>query len=177
MLNLVELDLKPKGGPMQKTEIILPEVKLLGIKTRTNNQNELNYELAKIYPTMQRYFNGQLSSKIPNSKKTGTTFCVYTDYAGDHTDDYSYFIGEEVHSFNIVPVGFECQIIPEQVYVKFTVSGSMPNAVVDAWHRIWLMSESRLGGERSYSADFEVYDERASNHQNIEMDIYIGINK
>lgn len=33
----------------------------------------------------------------------------------------------------------------------------------------------QLGGERSYIADFEVYDERASDHLNVVLDIYIGI--
>ena len=37
------------------------------------------------------------------------------------------------------------------------------------------MTSDDLGGERRYSTDFEVYDERAANPQNAVLDIYVGI--
>ena len=51
----------------------------------------------------------------------------------------------------------------------------MPGIVVEAWQKIWQMSDSELGGVRSYIADFEIYDERAFDPQNAVVDIYIGI--
>ena len=51
----------------------------------------------------------------------------------------------------------------------------MPDVIVNAWKEIWEMSPKQLGGHRSYKADFEIYDERAADHQNIVLDLYIGI--
>ena len=49
------------------------------------------------------------------------------------------------------------------------------DVIVNAWKEIWEMSSKQLGGHRSYKADFEIYDERAADHQNIVLDLYIGI--
>jgi predicted transcriptional regulator YdeE len=45
------------------------------------------------------------------------------------------------------------------------------------WQEIWKMTPEDFGGKRSYVADFEIYDERALDHQNVTLDIYIGIGK
>jgi len=161
---------------MKKTQTELPEIKLIGITARTNNANEINPSLAKITPTVQKYFHGGLPSKIPHRTKPETTFCVYTDYENGITGDYTYFIGEEVSSFENVPDDFDTLSIPAQIYAKFTTEpGPMPNVVMGAWQRIWQMTEQDFGGPRRFSADFEVYDERASDHQNAALDVYIGI--
>lgn len=65
-----------------------------------------------------------------------------------------------------------------QLYTRFTTEpDAMPNVVRDAWREIWNMSDKNPGGKRRYIADFEIYDERASDHQNIVLDIYVGIEK
>jgi predicted transcriptional regulator YdeE len=51
----------------------------------------------------------------------------------------------------------------------------MPDVIVNAWKKIWKISSEELGGHRSYQTDFEIYDERAADHQNIVLDIYVGI--
>lgn len=162
---------------MEKTKVILPEIKLVGIKVRTKNKDELDWTKGKIFPCVRKYFNDNIAAKIPHRKKTGTTFCAYVDYESDHTGEYTYFIGEEVDSFEDLSSDLEKYAIKPQVYTKFTTSsGPMPDVVKNAWQEIWQLSEVELG-KRSYHADFEVYDERASDptHQNIVLDIYIGV--
>lgn len=103
---------------------------------------------------------------------------LYTEYESDHHGDYTYYVGEEVSSFSSAPAapGLEMLIIPSQKYVRFTNGpGAMPDVVRKPWQEIWQMSPKDFGGERRYLADFEVYDERASDHQKIILDIYIGI--
>ena len=39
------------------------------------------------------------------------------------------------------------------------------------------MKPSDLGGKRRYIADFEVYDERAADHDNVVLDVCIGVQK
>jgi predicted transcriptional regulator YdeE len=161
---------------MQKITITLPEIRLVGITTRTNLASEMNLATAKIGATVQKYFHGGLSEKIKNRKKPGVTYCIYTDYESDFTGDYTYFIGEEVDSFDGLPEGFEMLIIPVQNYAKFTTdSGPMPTVCISAWQKIWTMTSAEFGNERAYIADFEVYDERALDHQNVVLDIYVGL--
>lgn len=161
---------------MQKTTIILPAINLIGITARTSNKNELDWGNGKILPCIQKYFGESISEKIPNRKHKGTTYCVYTDYESDFNGEYTYFIGEEVDSIDSIPSDLKTVIIPSQTYIKFTNGpGPMPNVVKEPWQKIWQMTPEDLGGERNYIADFEIYDERASDHQNVVLDIYIGI--
>ena len=130
-----------------------------------------------IFPCVQRYFQKGLAEKILHRKKPGTTFCAYTDYETDHTGAYTYFIGEEVLSFeNTLSEEFQTLVVPKQRYTRFTTGPApMPDVIEKAWKNIWTMSANQLGGKRSYHTDFEIYDERASDHQNIVMDLCIGI--
>ncbi|MFS8564197.1 MAG: GyrI-like domain-containing protein [Rhabdochlamydiaceae bacterium] len=161
---------------MKKIQVHQAEKKIVGIKTRTNNQLETNSLEGKIFPLVKRYFHQNIAASIPNRICPGTTFCIYIDYESDHQGDYTYFIGEEVASFEDVPDDLETLVIPSQKYMKFTNGpGSMPDVVRKPWEQIWQMTSTELGGTRSYISDFEVYDERSRDHQNIILDIYVGI--
>jgi predicted transcriptional regulator YdeE len=161
---------------MKKMQTHQAAKKIVGIKTRTNNSLEANSLEGKIFPVVKRYFHENVAAGIPNRAHPGTTFCIYTDYESDHEGDYTYFIGEEVDSFENLPPGLETLIIPAQNYTKFTNGpGSMPDVVRKPWQQIWQMTPEELGGTRSYIADFEIYDERSNDHQNIILDIYIGV--
>lgn len=161
---------------MKKTFISLPEIKLVGIKTRTNNANEFNAATAKISSCIENYYHNQLFEKIPNRKKPGVTYSAYTEYESDITGEYTYFFGEEVTSFDNVPSDLATLVVPGQYYAKFTTSpGPMPDVVINAWQNIWKMSDEDFGGERSFRTDLELYDERAADYQNAVVDIYIGI--
>jgi predicted transcriptional regulator YdeE len=45
------------------------------------------------------------------------------------------------------------------------------------WQKIWQMTAEEFGGNRSYKADFELYDQRAKDPQNVVLDIFIGVDK
>lgn len=163
---------------MQKEITHLPAIQLVGITARTNNASEINPSTAKISPTVQKYFHNGLCEKIPHRKNPGTIFCVYTKYESDFTGNYTYFIGEEVTSFEGTPTDFETLSIPSQSYAKFTNGPArMPDVCIQAWQQIWKMSSSEMGGERAYVADFEIYDERSHDHQHVTLDLYIGVTK
>jgi predicted transcriptional regulator YdeE len=165
-----------RSDSMKQVQVEQAEKKIVGIKTRTNNQQEANPLEGKIFPTIQQYFHQNIAVNIPNRIHPGTTFCIYTDYESDCNGEYTYFIGEEVDSFEGIPSDLETLVIPVQKYVKFTNGpGSMPEVVQKPWYQIWQMTPKDFGGTRSYIADFEIYDERARDHQNIVLDIYIGI--
>lgn len=162
---------------MEQVATVKEEVKLVGISVRTSYNIEQAMEEGNIYPCVMRYFQTALFDKIPHRKTPGTTYCVYTDYESDYTGAYTYFIGEEVISFEEgMAEELKTMIIPQQSYAKFTTKPlPMPEVVIESWKKIWAMSASDLGANRRYDADFEVYDERAADHENIVLDLYVGV--
>lgn len=162
---------------MKQTTVHLPEIRLLGICVRTSYLHELEPLKGAIFPCVQRFFHERLFERIPHRKKPGTTICAYTEYESDYRGAYTYFIGEEVSSFDLtIPNRFSKLIIPAQTYVKFTTSPNpMPQVVVEAWKEIWQKTSEELGGKRSYITDFEIYDERAADHNKIILDVLVGV--
>lgn len=163
--------------PMTPIFVERPAMRLVGISVRTTNEIERDKMKGRIFPCVQRYFHEALWEKISNRTKPGTTFCAYTDYESDCTGAYTYFIGEEVTSITSpLPEDLQTLTIPPQRYAKFTTAPApMPDVVMEAWKKVWAMSPGELGGDRAYNTDFEIYDERASDHQRIVLDLYIGL--
>lgn len=152
------------------------EIKLMGLTAHTNNKNEMNPQTAKIGELAGRFWGQNIANQISNRKNPGVTLSVYTEYDSNEHGDYTYFIGEEVESFENMPQGLQKLTIPVTKYQKFTtLTGKMPEVVINAWQQIWKMSASDFGGDRAYVADFEVYDQRAIDPANASLDIYIGI--
>lgn len=57
------------------------------------------------------------------------------------------------------------------MWVNDTVKGNILQGLVfEAWTKIW---NSNI--DRKFSADFEVYDERAQDPENAEVDIFIAV--
>jgi predicted transcriptional regulator YdeE len=161
---------------MYKNTEQLKEIKLVGVSARTTNMDEANPSSSKIGPTISKFFMSGMQAKIPNRKRPGRVFAVYTGYESDLNGEYTYFVGEEVEEFIHEIPEFQTLVIPEQNYIKFTSEpGKISNIVVDMWRNIWSMDPATLGGERRYAADFEIYDERSQSAEKAVVDIYIGI--
>ena len=164
---------------MDKQKTSLGELKLVGLKLRTNNKNEMHAETAKIGEQASFYWQNQVANHIKHRVHPGVTYAVYTEYESDEHGDYSYFIGEVVDSFTDQDLTqFSTLTIPVSHYQKFTTQpGKIPDIVIAAWQNIWAMTERDLGGQRQYIADFEVFDQRAADPSRAVVDIYIGINE
>lgn len=161
---------------MKKNQLYVHEKKLVGITIRTNNADEMTNEKAKISSTLSYYFENNLPEKILYRVNPGTTYCAYTEFESDENGEYTYFVGEEVSSFEKLDPIFKKLIIPAGLYTKFSVGpGKMPHICIDAWKSIWKMHEADFGGKRAYLTDFEIYGERALNPENASLDIYIGL--
>jgi predicted transcriptional regulator YdeE len=158
---------------MKKILISLPEIKLLGIQTVTNNQDEFSGN-GKIGPFINNYFANNIAGSILNKKNPGIAFFVYSDYQDKHHGDYKYFIGEEVLSYEGQSHDLCNLSLPQQEYIRFTTkSGPAFEVVPEAWQKIWQMDDKELGGKRSYMADFEIYHQK--NEDEVIVDIYVGV--
>jgi predicted transcriptional regulator YdeE len=147
---------------------------IAGLTARTNNAHEMSGK-GKIGSVWQQFLQPNLVSKIPN-KMGVDLIAAYTDYESDHTGHYTYLLGLPVISAESLPANLTLKHIPPGRYAVFSSSrGPRAKVVPELWQRIWAMSTEELGGTRAFRTDYEIYDQRASDPENAQVDVYIGL--
>lgn len=140
-----------------KMKVIENGFTLIGIKTRTSNQDEMN-GAARIGSLWGQFYADNISEKIPN-KLNGEIVGVYHDYESDSSGAYSVMVGVKVAQGTSAPNGLEVIHIPMQTYQLFDCDlGPMPDVVIQTWKTVWALEENREL-RRRYSFDMEVYPE------------------
>lgn len=141
---------------------------VIGISVRTTNEDE---QSGKDIPALwNKFLSQEILSKIPN-RVSNDIVCIYTDYEKDHTKPYTTILGAIVDNLNSVPEGMTGKTIEGFNYEKFTAKGNLAEGIViNEWIKIW---NSDLN--RSFTADFEIYGEKAQNPENAKVDIFIAI--
>ena len=151
-----------------------PEFTVIGIAARTSNAREMGGQ-GQIGTCWTRLFQEDLLAKIAN-KADSSIVALYTDYVSDKNGEYTYVLGARVNSSADVPEGMVAKEVSSGRYAVFTTEkGPGPKVVPEAWMRINSLPRSAVGGDRVYRTDFEIYDQRAADPQNLQADIYIGI--
>lgn len=150
------------------TTVTVNQFHLIGIAVRTTNeQNKAANDIPMLW---DRFFKEDVLNQIPNKVCTAV-YSLYTNYEGDHTMPYTTIIGCEVADLSVIPEGMVGQTFETDKYQKTTVKGDLTQGlIINEWEKIW--SEN---WDRKYSADFEVYDEKASNPHDAEVSIYVAI--
>jgi predicted transcriptional regulator YdeE len=151
----------------------VPGFTIIGIAARTDNTKESTAK-GIIPKQWQKFFSEGMPAKIPDT--TGPNlYAAYSDYASDHNGEYTYVVGAAVKDGTAAPKGMVVKQVPAGQYAVFTTEiGPFAKVVPAAWQRIFkLEDEGKL--KRAYKTDFEVYDQRAQNPQNGQIDIYIGL--
>jgi predicted transcriptional regulator YdeE len=147
---------------------------VIGIAERTTNAKEMSGE-GVIGKQWGRFMQQNLAAQISN-KADSSIIAVITDYASDKDGEYTHVIGARVTSTADVPAGMVVKKVPAGKYAIFTSErGPVAQVVVATWRRIWAQPKSAPGGDRAYKSDYEVYDERAMDAQNAQMDVHVGI--
>ncbi len=147
---------------------------VVGIAARTSNAREMTAD-GIIGKQWGRLMQEGLLAKIPN-KADRNIVAVYTDYASDHNGEYTYVLGARVKSDGVVPPGMVAKKIPAGKFAVFTSEkGAAAKVVPETWMKINSLPRSAVGGERVYRADYEIYDDRAADPANSQVDVYVGI--
>ncbi len=150
------------------------EFTVVGIAARTSNAREMTAD-GIIGKQWGRLMQEGLLAKIPN-KADQNIVAVYTDYASDHNGEYTYVLGARVKSDADVPAGMVAKKIPAGKFAVFTSEeGAAAKVVPETWMKINSLPRSAVGGNRVYRADYEIYDERAADPANSQVDVYVGI--
>jgi len=147
---------------------IIETFHIVGIAVRTTNEHE--QAMQDIPALWQKFMAEGIAGQITN-KISDAIYCVYTDYEKDHTKPYTTILGCSVSSLENVPDGMVGKTIEKANYVKFVAKGDVhKGAVYNAWLNIW-----QANVQRAFTADFEVYDERALNPADAEVDIFVSV--
>lgn len=141
---------------------------IIGIECRTSNATEAGpQDIPKLWG---RFFSEDIISRIPN-KISNDIIALYCDYEGDYTQPYTVVIGCRVSTSHTIPKGMVLKIIPASSYAIFQAIGEHPKALIETWGKIW--QEQDL--ERTYTGDYEVYNEFNKFPQ--EIDVYVAVRK
>jgi predicted transcriptional regulator YdeE len=83
-----------------------------------------------------------------------------------------FVLGSKAGQGGSAGAGMVLKRVPRGKYAVFTSEkGPVQKVVVETWMKIWAMTEH----ERSFVADYEVYDERTTDPENAIVDIYVGV--
>lgn len=141
---------------------------VIGISVRTTNEN--GQSGTDIPALWNQFISEGILSKIPK-KISEDIFCVYTDYEKDHTKPYTTILGCRVENLDTIPDGMTGKTIESAVYEKFIASGNLNDGIVfNKWLEIW-----DSGLNRSFTADYEVYGDKAQNPQDATVEIFIAV--
>ena|ERR1700688_2972011 len=151
----------------------VPGFTVIGIAARTDNAKESTAD-GIIPKQWQKFFSEGMPAKIPDT--TGPNlYAVYADYSSDHKGEYTYIVSAQVKDGTTPPNGMVVRQVPAGQYAVFTTEiGPFAKVVPAAWQRIFKLEEEGTL-KRAYKTDFEIYNQRAQNPQNAQIDIYIGI--
>lgn len=158
-----------KGTLMDYTIVELPERHIVGPTIRTANDAPDSGE--KIGGLWQTFMGSGMDKSIPEPVLDPyTCYGLYYDYNME-AGDYAMMVGCESTATS-APTGMEELVIPAGRYAKYTVHGSVVDAVIEAWNAIW--ADEALTAQRAFTVDFEAYlpgDDQ--NHADI--DIYVAL--
>jgi len=140
---------------------------VIGLFVRTTNVN--NKALKDIGELFGNFVSENISEKIP-SKISDDIYCVYTDYESDFNGPYTTVIGCKVSSLTDIPTGLTGITIPESKYQVYKSTGKLSVSLAKTWEGIW-----NTDLNRRYSADFDIYGEKAKDFENAEVETYVAI--
>jgi len=148
---------------------------VVGIEARTTGEKELSGDGA-IPGLWQKFYQEHVLEKILK-KADQNIYVLYTNYSRDRMGEYTVVIGAKVKDKSPVPSGMVLKTVPAGQYAVLTSEkGPAPSVIPTAWQKMWAMEDKdQLGGKRAYNTDFEVYDQRASDPQNLQADLYVGL--
>ena len=142
--------------------------KVIGIAVRTTNEN--NQAAKDIAGLWSKFFQDKVLDEIPN-KIDNTVYSIYTDYESDHTKPYTTLLCCKVENLNTIPDGMVGKSFEGGNYIKLSAKGDlMKGLIVNKWSEIWSMELDRL-----FTADFEIFGEKAQDPTNAEIDFLIAV--
>lgn len=141
---------------------------VIGISVRTTNENgQAGQDIPALW---NNFMTNGIAERIDN-KIDNSIYCIYTEYEKDQTKPYTAILGCKVSDLQTIPNGMVGKTFKEATYTKIIAKGNILQGMVfNEWTKIW---NSNL--DRTFTADFEVYGDKAQNPENAEVNIFVAI--
>lgn len=164
------MKLKGLNGTVMRTTVkeLPKDIACLGISVRTTNQAELNPETAKISGLWQTFFNTYFA-KLP---KDSGIYRIYHNYQSDINGEFEVTASwnHDCNNPELENDTLESVTIPAGKYLVFSEQGTMPDAVIAAWKKVWAyFNDSNCQYTRLFDVDFEHYVSES------QVDVYIRV--
>lgn len=124
-----------------------PSVRLAGWAVPATNDDP-----ACIGALWQRVMAEDLATQV-QGRLSRVVHAVYSEYEGDHTKPYVFFLGYPISDDVPVPDALVVRELPAGPYARIDAVGEQPAALIQAWMGIWTS-----GLERSFQMDYELHD-------------------
>ncbi len=152
-----------------------PTMKLIGIECRMEDGVPSTDLWKRYFDEWQQTFGAIANVRVDPEMEIDYVLSVDRDESG-----YTYFIGIEVTSLDVVPPGTSVRLLPRTKYAKFTAVGPVGESIgltYDYIFKEWFPSSNY---QTAAGPIMEHYDMRCATHLGIppekhEMDIYIPI--
>lgn len=170
------LDHLYEGINMQPVIKDIEEKKVIGVGAHFISTLSPDHTNEKVIPKLWDHYNQRRSEIKSRVSEIDLGVCLEPPEKKSHPDECFYTAGTEVRSFEDVPSGMNCIIIPAGRYAVFTHKGDL-NSLPMTMKYIYGSWLPKFGGRLREAPDFEVYDKRFKpDSKDSEFDIYIPIN-
>ena len=130
---------------------LINEKTVKGIKVRTKNADEMSPDTSKISGLWQRFHR----DIAPTLSKEASILGVYCNYESDFTGEFDVMAGSDMIKGDGAA---DSVTIKGGQYLVFEGNGSMPQAVIETWSKIWeYFGSDNPEYTRAYTTDFESY--------------------
>lgn len=160
--------------PQTQPQVYLDTFYLVGIATRTTNENQ--QAATDIKALWEQFWQNNVLATLDaqvGKRADAQLYAVYTEYEDDFTKPYTVAVGAKfTEKPTHLPDGFRAIEVHAGDYAVFSDTGDLTSGlVVQLWQDVW---QTELN--RAYQTDLEVYpDPATTNPKDAAVTLYIGV--
>lgn len=152
----------------------LEQKRFAGLSQRTSNALEMAGE-RRIPALWDQFWKQDMSALVSQAERDQSIIALYSNYEQETNGLYTFSIGTFQEESGTFPELYENIDLPASDYAVFTSRiGPIEEVVLETWKEIWTWDKRHL---RTFTGDFEMYDQRAAVPQRAQVNIYIAIKK
>lgn len=165
-----------KGGSMMDYKIVKKEA--FRVLEKTEQQSIDDAQNKNTIPDFwtRSHADGTVATLLSQTPDRGFVYGIcYNNQPTDcKTFDYSI---AALYGGGEVPEGYQVTEIPERTWAVFSVTGAMPDAVQEAWHKICAEFFPTAAYQPTYEMDIEAYTAGAMNSPDYKSEIWVPVVK
>ncbi|MCY7892727.1 GyrI-like domain-containing protein [Bacillus vallismortis] len=150
----------------------LEQKRFAGLSQRTTNALEMT-EQRRIPALWDQFWQLDMSALFSQAEKDQNIIALYSNYEQETNGLYTFSVGTFQKESSTLSEPYEIIDLPASDYAVFTSRiGPIEEVVLETWKEIWSWDKRHL---RTFTGDFEMYDQSAAVPQRAQVRIYVAI--